>query len=86
MTTKKFLIRVNKPKKELVDFINSRVVNHKGIVGSGFTQFNLNTNEVVIGWRNNPKHPHFKWANWFDDLSEVILSEEEIDELLSNGT
>lgn len=81
---KKFLIRVNKPKKDLVDFINSRVVNHKGIVGSGFTQFNLKTNEVVIGWRNNSEHPKFSWANWFDDLSDFILTDEEIDLLLAN--
>jgi hypothetical protein len=80
----KILIRVNKPKKELVDFINSRVVNHKGIVGSAFTQFNLKTNEVVIGWRNNPEHPHYSWANSFDDLSDIILTEDEINSLLND--
>ena len=80
---KKFLIRINKPSKELVDFINSRVVNHKGIKGTALTQFNLKTNEVVIGWRNNPEHPKFKWANAFDDLSDIILTNEEILELLN---
>jgi hypothetical protein len=78
----KFIIRVNKPKKELVDFINSRVVNHKGIVGSGLTIFNLKTNQVAIGWRCNPDNPFYSWANPFDDLSDVILTDEEIENLL----